>query len=194
MPKDDPLVRRIPAPLDSGWRCALLPTNAADDERLSKIPLGEVVSISVWRGRSLQMWRLYWAVLTHVAQASKFENAEQLYVELKLRLGYYDWKQLSNGKVTAVPHSFNFANKSQDEAQKLFDESMQIICEVLLPGINRDDLIAEVMTMMGSPSPVDPGSSGSAAAKMPPGSGESASLEVHEEAGAHPPRGRPRRS
>src|SRR5215831_14620466 len=107
MPEDDPLVRRIPAPLDSGYRCALLPTNAADDERLSKIPLGETVSISIWRGRSLQMWRLYRAILTHVAQASKFETDEQLYVELKLRLGYYSWMKLSNGKVTAVPDSFS---------------------------------------------------------------------------------------
>lgn len=147
---NDVLVRRVPAPPDSGRRAGLVAANEADDEALTKIPLAETVSIRVTRGRSLQQWRLYWAILKYVAEASKFETPERLYVALKIRLGYYDLLKMPNGKVVPVPQSFNFATKDQDEAQKLFDDSMRVICEDVLPGQNSDDLIAEVQLMLGS--------------------------------------------
>src|SRR5215472_401407 len=145
------LVRRIPAPVDSGRVAALLPASEADDAAILKIPLGETFSVQIIRGRSLQHHRLFFALLDHVAKASKFETTERLLVALKVRLGRYDLLAMPNGKVVPVPQSISFAAMDQTEFEKFFNDGVRVICEEVLPGTNRDDLIMQVEAMLGSP-------------------------------------------
>lgn len=46
---DDVLVRRVSAPTRAGRRAVLLAVGEADDEALTKIPLGEIISVRITR-------------------------------------------------------------------------------------------------------------------------------------------------
>jgi hypothetical protein len=151
---DTIIMRRVPATsldapyscsLDAPYSCtfALIPQDQAGAELVAKIPLGEDVAVKIMRDRSLPQHRLFWAVLRYVAEASKWETAEQLLVALKLMLGRYDLMKLPSGKVVPVPDSISFAAMTQDDFQQFMDKSIAIICSEVLPGYNPDDLIRE---------------------------------------------------
>lgn len=126
----------------------------AEDEdallALGKVKLGDQVLVRVHRPRSIEQHRLFWALLTHVAEASAFETPERLLLALKIALGRFDLCQMPNGKMVPAPHSISFASMPQDEFQRFFDESVKAICEKLLPGMDPDALIADVQANIGS--------------------------------------------
>jgi hypothetical protein len=127
----------------SPYPYSLLPQDATGADRIAKIPLGEDVEIQIMRGRSLPQHRLFWAILRHVAEATRWESAERLLVALKLRLGRYDLMKMPNGKVVPVPDSIAFRAMTQDQFQQFMDQSIALICSEVLPGMDSERLIAE---------------------------------------------------
>ena len=95
--------------------------------------------------------RLYWAIVEHVATATGYESADLLHLALKVRLGYYEAPRLPNGKVIVVLESIAFDAMTQDEFQKFMDAAINVICAEVVPGSNREELIAEVNGMLGVP-------------------------------------------
>lgn len=147
--KDAILVRRAPAPIGAPYAHSLVPVDDAAAEALAKIPIGEAIAVQVKRGRSLQQHRLFFAILTHVADATEWETAERLLVALKVRLGRYDLMKLPNGKVVPVPESISFSAMKQDEFQSFFDKAVTLICSEVIPGMDSAQLIAEAQFALG---------------------------------------------
>jgi hypothetical protein len=143
------LVRRAVAPMDSGASASLLPADAEAEAVLTKIPLGEAVEIQVRRGRSLPQHRLFRALLRHVAKATVWETDERLLLGLKIYFGKCDRVMLPNGKAILVAHSTSFPEMDQAEFQEFMDQSIQVICERIIPGANSDELILEAQAMLG---------------------------------------------
>lgn len=142
--KSDALLMRVDT---LGSRC-LFPADAASAQALESLKLFDTVEIKLVKDRSTPQMRLFWAVLKHVAENSKFENAEQLLVALKVRLGYYDLLALPNGKRVPVPHSISFAKMPQDDFQKFMDQSLVVICEDILGGYDSERLIREAQGLV----------------------------------------------
>lgn len=118
--------------------------SAADpstDAALAQIDLGAFVVVKITRPRSLAQHRLFFAVLTHVAEATDFDTPEQLLVALKIALGRYDLMKLPNGKVVPVPQSISFASMPHDAFCRFFDDAVRLICRDVLPGVLPDDLL-----------------------------------------------------
>lgn len=147
--KDAILMRRLPAPIGAAYPFMLVPVDDAAAEALRKIPAGEDIAVQVKRGRSLQQHRLFFAVLTYVAQATEWETPERLLVALKVRLGRYDLMRLPNGKVVPVPESISFAAMKQDEFQDFFTAAIDLICSEVVPGMDSAQLIAEAQSALG---------------------------------------------
>lgn len=119
----------------------LYPADAAARSALAKMKFGEVVEVTVKRGRSLSQHRLFWAVLKRVAEATEWGYPERLLVALKVRLGRYDLLQLPNGKLAPVPHSISFGEMPQDDFQQFMDQCIDLICTEVLPGFEPADLL-----------------------------------------------------
>lgn len=150
MKADIAYVRRVPAPPGAPYRHLLAPADDRSAALFDKARPDELVAIRLMRGRSIPQHRLFWAILSHVAEASSFEHAERLLVALKLRLGRYDLMAMPNGKVVPVPDSISFAEMPQDAFQRFFDDSLRVICAEVLPGVNAADLVSEVQAMIGA--------------------------------------------
>ncbi len=132
-------------------RYTLIPVDERAADAIGRMPEGEAIGIRIMRKRSLPQHNLFWAVLDHVAKATKFENAERLLVALKIRLGRYDLMEMPNGRVVPIPQSISFGEMTQDEFQKFFDESIALICSEVLPGTDSEALIGKFDVML-SPS------------------------------------------
>lgn len=143
--------RRVPAPLGAAHGFCLIPTDDRSAELLGKVPLGEDVAVQLHRDRSLPHHRLFWAVLSHVAQSSQFETAERLLVAIKIRLGMFDLCKLPNGKSVPVPQSINFASMDQTAFADFFDKALRVICDEVLGGYDSARLIEETQAAMGLP-------------------------------------------
>ena len=144
------LARKMPAPPGSPRPYCLMPSDDLSADAIAHIPLGQDVAVSIKRGRSLSQHRLFWAILSHVAEATQWETAERLLVALKVRLGRYDLMKLPNGKVVPVPHSISFAAMPQDDFQRFFDDALRLICEEVIPGTDSAYLVAEVASLIGT--------------------------------------------
>lgn len=123
---------------------------------LAKLRPGDRVLVKVWRPRSIQQHKLFWALLAHVAEATEFESAEHLLTTLKVALGRFDTVKMPNGKLVVAPQSVSFAAMASDEFTRFFDDCVRVICRDLLPGVASADLVAEVMEMIGGAAPPEP--------------------------------------
>lgn len=157
MPDGGPILCRCAvAPHGSGMSVALLPADPQAGAALAKIAFGDKVRIKILRNRSLPHHRLFWAILQHVAESSRWETADRLLIAVKIRLGFYDLCALPSGKAVPVPKSISFAELDQDGFTDFFRRAIDVICAEVLNGHNPDDLIAEVCTATGLPRPALP--------------------------------------
>lgn len=129
-------------------KAGLEPANPDSADMLEKIKVGERVLVKVHRPRSIDQHRLFWSLLTKVAEASEFETPERLLVALKLALGRYDLMKLPSGKVVPAPHSISFGSMPQEQFRRFFDDAVRLICEHILPGSNFEELAADVHAML----------------------------------------------
>lgn len=117
---------------------------------LARVKVGEAVMVNVRRSRSGQQHRLFWAMLTRVAEATHFETPERLLAALKLALSRYDLMKMPNGRVVPVLHSISFDAMSQDEFQRFMDDAVNIICRDVLPGTSAEELLEESRGTVGA--------------------------------------------
>lgn len=134
--------------LDITGSPSLFPADGPAMAAICALKVDEPVEVRIVKERSLPQHRLFWSVLKHVAENSKFESAERLLVALKVRLGWYDPVRLLNGKIIAVPHSIAFARMEQADFQDFFDRSIAVICDEVLAGYDADRLIRESQGVM----------------------------------------------
>jgi hypothetical protein len=153
MKADIAIMRRVAAIMESPQPWALVPDDDASAELIRKIPLGEPIAVRVIRSRSLPQHRLFFSILSHVAEATEWGTAERLLVALKIRLGRYDLCKLPSGKAVPVPQSISFDALSQDAFQEFMDKALIVICDEILPHMSTDDLIREVCAQTGLPRP-----------------------------------------
>lgn len=128
----------------------LVPADALAEEWIDKVKMGESVLVKPHRSRSGPQHNLFFAILSHVAEATQYETKERLLIALKIHLGRYDAVQMLNGTIAAVPHSISFEDMGQDDFQAFFDQAIKAICEIVLPGMSSQQLIDQVQASLGS--------------------------------------------
>lgn len=130
-----------------------VPAYDRDADLLADIPVGAIVSTRPKRPRRVRRHRWWWALLQRVADSHPFySRAEQVLTHLKLRTGWVDTQTIVKGdEVTVVytPKSISFDAMDETEFRQFVDRALDVVVQELLPGIDRDDLRAEIEAMLG---------------------------------------------
>lgn len=134
----------------------LRPADDAAEKILSKQPIGRDMLVDVSRPRSLPQMRLYWSLLHLVWEnlpervQAAFPSVEVFEDYLCIRVGH---AHLINSKagLVPVPKSVSFAKADQDEFNAVLEKILALVCGEIIPGLNREDLMAEVNNRLGVP-------------------------------------------
>src|SRR4051812_10367797 len=88
----------------------LFAADADGEEVLSGLADGEIVRAQISKPRNGKMHRLFWALLTLVADNSaNFETPRQVLFALKVKLGFCDLVQCAEGIFHPMERSISFA-------------------------------------------------------------------------------------
>ena len=125
---------------------ALHPADRESDEHLKKIKSGVVFSVEIKRPRNYENHKRYFNLLKLVIENQEsFKNIEQLKEAIKFELGYTELIRKMDGTFIEKPKSISFASMNEDSFQAYFSASIDVIIKYILPGIDRQDLINEVL-------------------------------------------------
>jgi Protein of unknown function (DUF1367) len=128
----------------------LYPVSQVDEEALEEIPQGKDVTVTIARARSNKHHRFFMALLKKICENHPdYKRADQLLLWLKVRLGYVEEIRFHGDQVWWVAKSISFNSMGQDDFQKFFDASMDVISAEVIPGINQYELLHEVEQMLG---------------------------------------------
>lgn len=128
----------------------LQPADAYSRQRCAALKTGVIVQLAEYSARNERRHRLYWALLTKVVDAGcPWDTPEALHNALKEHLGYYDWIETVSGDRVKHLHSIAFDRMSEANFRKYLDAAINVICDRILPGVEKSALIAEVHDMLG---------------------------------------------
>lgn len=134
---------------------ALYPASGLAERMIETLPLNKVLRTNKpTQPRSVKQNALYWALLTLAAEnMSEPVTSDALHEWMKLRLGVTVTIRLKNGKTDTVAGSTAFENMPPEEFGPHLDRVADLICEHLIPGLGREDLLREARLMLGRIAP-----------------------------------------
>ena len=123
----------------------LKPTDRESWNALTKIQ-GKTVGVSTTQARSPEQHKLFFALLKNAFenQQTQFPTIDDMRKALLVEAGYSEPNYKMNGGIILVAKSMSFQNMKHEEFNNLFDSVVDIICEHVIPGMDRLDLINEV--------------------------------------------------
>ena len=129
----------------------LKPSTQEDKEKLAKIKVGEEIRVEFTRPRNIQFHRKYFSLLNLAFDnmperyGEQYKNVDQLRKAIMLELGRY--KLITNLQGHSWPEieSISFANMKQDEFEKVYSETIDVIIRHLLPGNKREEIEREIV-------------------------------------------------
>lgn len=128
------------------------PADDATSALFRGLGLGEVVTAAVKRNRSLRHHRLFFGLLTKIADATgRWPNAEALLFTLKIELGYCDLVERLDGTTAPHPKSISFGTMDQAAFREFYDGSIRVLEEHVLPNIADMPEVQEIYAMIDSP-------------------------------------------
>lgn len=134
---------------------SLVPADDEAAEALKKYKQGDTVSCEIRKPRNVDHHRKYFALLNLVVDnQERFRNTQELLDAIKFELGYVETrrkivKETGSWKYSEfyqVPKSISFTSMDQHTFDRFYSKSIDIILQHILPGINRDELEAEVLS------------------------------------------------
>jgi hypothetical protein len=125
----------------------LRPADDAGAEVLQGLKVGAFVAVEVTRPRNIQHHRLYWALVSHIADAIDADR-EAVSDVLKLRTGHCTIVQTKKERIS-LPRSISFSKMDQAEFRVFFERCVRVVCEEFLPGQKPSALTREIEQMVG---------------------------------------------
>lgn len=107
------------------------------------------VLVDVRKPRSLGHHRLMFSLLRKVVENTPSPISEDALLSwIKVRVGHVEYVPLAFGKSYAAPASISFAKMDQAAFNTFFEQAVTLICEEVIPGLDRAGLMEEVMAMV----------------------------------------------
>lgn len=134
------------------WSPSIVPATAADMELLQGLKPDRDFLAKLTRvtARSVQQNRFYWSLLGKVIENQEFyRRSEQLHFWLKVKLGYVDAVEFHNGQMVTRVKSTSFENMDTDDFKQYLDAVIALVCEEIIPNMERRALVHEVESMLG---------------------------------------------
>jgi hypothetical protein len=127
---------------------SLVPADQLAEDDLAKLGTKKPVMVDVRQPRSLPMHRLLFALLRKVCENCEGVSENALLSWLKVQLGHVDYMPLGLGRSYAAPASISFASMDQGAFQVFFDGAVDLICEQIIPGLDKPALLKEVQELV----------------------------------------------
>jgi hypothetical protein len=128
----------------------LRPLYDADELALSKVKIGDAVTIELKKHRNPKRNALYWALISKVFDnQDRYETIDQLHNAVKLAAGIYDIIELPNGQQYRIPGSTAFDKMDETTFAQFMDRTFDLVAKHFLPGITDKELRAEIAEMIG---------------------------------------------
>ena len=125
---------------------ALHPADSEAENHLKKVKPGVVFSAEIKRPRNYENHKRYFALLNLAFEnQEKFKSVDQLKEAIKFELGYTELIRKMDGTFVEKPKSINFATMNETDFQTYFSKSIDVIIKYVLPGVERQELINEVL-------------------------------------------------
>ncbi len=126
----------------------LKPADALAEEAYRAIPLNAEVMADITRPRSLQHHKWFFALLKLVHDnQDQYETLDQTLIAVKVALGHCFPMQTKHGLVM-VPKSIAFSKMDAIKFKAFADAFVDLVVTKFLPGVNLEDLEAEILTMV----------------------------------------------
>lgn len=127
----------------------LAATDPAGEEALASIPLGEEVRAEITRPRNIKHHRKFFALLRVIyPHQTIYATNKNFRAAITCALGYGDTVKLPDGRTIIIPQSISFAKMDQIAFSEFYDRALTLIVERILPGIDRDDVNAQVDSIL----------------------------------------------
>ena len=130
---------------------SLAPSDDQSYEALAKLKNGDLVEVLISKKRNLQHHRLFFALARKVFEnipEGRYDNLEAMVTAIKVGVGHCDIIPMKSGEVCYIPHSISFETMQQHEFDVFFQRAVNLIVKDLLPGIDKEALLAEVYQML----------------------------------------------
>lgn len=129
----------------------LYPANEEAEEYLKKIPLHDWVTADIVRPRNIGFHRKWFALL-HVGfeawepEEKTFRNMpvqkqfERFRKDVTIAAGYYDPVVNLKGEVRAEAKSISFGSMSEDDFEKLYSNTINVLLQYVLKNYHEDEV------------------------------------------------------
>ncbi|TVR06674.1 MAG: hypothetical protein EA385_15260 [Salinarimonadaceae bacterium] len=123
-------------------RHGISPIGAYDAEVLSRYPIGSEVECRLHQPKTPRLSGKFWAILGRVVDnTDAFPDTRSLANALLIHCGYIESTSLIGGGEHLHPRSISDLQKA--EFEQFFEEAMDVICTQIIPGLDRDALLAK---------------------------------------------------
>ena len=134
-----------------GLGASLRPADEVATDAIRKFPAGEIYEVEIKRPRNLKFHRKAFALMQlayenqeNYTEFDKFRRA------LVIEAGYFDDLRLLDGTTVREAQSLSFAKMDEDDFGKLYNALINTILRVVLPGVGRPELEAQVEQFLWS--------------------------------------------
>lgn len=125
----------------------LVPLDAMAQEYWDKLGLGDVVRCKVSKPRNYRFLSKYWTLLTLIlGNQDVFPDVDSLHGCVKRATGYSRVYELKNGDTYEHVGSISFAKMTEEEFEVYYKKVMKFICEAVIPGLEEEDLVRELIS------------------------------------------------
>lgn len=124
------------------------PSNPMAQEDIAPAKMGAEVVCSFYSPRTLESLKFLWALVHKVADNSnRWLGKDEAMEDLKMRARFARFVQNNEGKMELKPKSLKQINDEQ--LRVLTDKIMDIICQEIIPTMNKNTLRKEIEDMLG---------------------------------------------
>ncbi|MCB0446055.1 MAG: DUF1367 family protein [Gelidibacter sp.] len=129
----------------------LAPMTDDDRQNLKSIKVGDEIKCKISRPRNIGHHRKFFAFLNLVVEnmpeslEDRFSSTSDLLDELKMQLGYREMRTSLTGKEYYKPKSISFAKMDQSEFEKFYNDSIDLVCTHILPGVEKQEIIEHLV-------------------------------------------------
>lgn len=128
---------------------ALKPVDELAAEAVRKIGGDEVVTVTIKRTRNVRFHRKFFALMNLVFQNQEhYPSLDIMLAAFKVAAGHCFPVIAKGGQTVMVPKSISFSKMDESAFEEFWSASVSIVITRFLPGVKREDLEAEIMTMV----------------------------------------------
>ena len=127
----------------------LAPIDDAGREAIGRLSMEDIVSVEFRRPRNIGHHRKFFALVNLIyMNQTRYRSPDELLDAIKVLAGHSFPVRLRNGTEVRVPKSIAFHNMDQVEFDAFWDRVVTVVCEQIIPNLNREDLERELLDLV----------------------------------------------